>query len=87
MRVTARFVGATVVVVGAVEAGARTVVAVVALCVPLELAHAVSPSAAARLIAARARRLQAGISANRNRDGALLVVGQLDARLVADQVP
>src|SRR5438105_11820440 len=72
MRVTARSVGAAVVVVvaGAAEVGARTVVAVAARCVPLELAHAPSPSAAARLIAARTRRRQAGISANRNRDGA-----------------
>jgi len=44
------------------------------------LAHAVGPSATARLIAARTRRRQAGISAHRNRDGALLVVVQLDAR-------
>jgi len=88
MRVTARFVGAAVVVVaGAVEVGARTVVAVAALCVPLVLAHAVGPSAAARLIAARTRRRRAGISAHRNRDGALLVVVQPMRGMMADEGP
>jgi len=76
------------VVVGAVEVGARTVVEVAALCVPLELAHAVGPSAAARLIAARTRRRQTGISAHRNRDGAgtLQLASDIDRTAVSELV-
>lgn len=71
MRVTARFVGADVVVVaGAAVAGTPAVVAVAALCVVLELlVHTASPTATTRLIARRPWRRQTGISAHRNREG------------------
>lgn len=70
MRLTARFVGAAVVVVGrAAEVGTPAAFAVAARFVPLELAHAAGPSTAARLIATRTRRRQTGIGANRNRGG------------------
>ena len=68
MRLTARFVGAAVVVVGrAAEVGNPAAFAVAARFVPLELAHAAGPSTAARLTATRTRRRQTGISAHRNR--------------------